>query len=632
MVKRKRSTKTAPAAEIQTTSNKEQAERLPVQLLTGRKRKLSPETSETHDPKRGGSKDVAFSVFDEIDPPSEDHTIEQATAPFIYEPLRRDVDSIRLLTLQPRQAGDSIPIVRCTLKSVAFGEKPEYEALSYTWGKATTVHTIFINDIEVPVRENLFWALRYLRKGKPRKLWIDALCIDQTSHEDKECQIRLMDYIYTRAETVLVWLGEYPTWNPPWNLTSWNGDRDGDSGQSWYASLRRWVCNNPYWSRLWIIQEIGLARRLVVHVSDRSLEWEAFIEYLYLGKQAPGHITAYPGSLLIQKLRTKRLNRNGIWNRLETLMKDFQDAECAEVMDKIYGLLGFASDCLMESIEVDYQKRRFQLYVEVVDFFNRRQHSNDLAWNAVDRSMRVVRFSQLVCKCLKSPNVPEALPYYAKPLVVEARGAFVDEIRHLGPTYTEMMSSSAANKAFKTSIHECYPHATTAVSLREAYEAYYDRLLKMTTDDTIKVCGIQLQTRYSRVFLTDEVWNAEKHIFNRAKFDLPECNKTDKPSLENPQQDVDECRMFLGNRETMGLAPAEAQVGDVVCLFWRTDVAALLRKEETSSIYRIVGRLNISTAQTQGSKVVYEDWKEPQKGSKLIVLQMCIATLNVLTR
>ncbi|KAG4435344.1 hypothetical protein IFR05_009167 [Cadophora sp. M221] len=613
MAKKKRSAKVqVPPAEIPSIPNEDQGrdEQQPtsIQLPTGRKRKPSPDPSEAPDPKRSTSKDTGpvLSTPPARATSSEDPTVEQPQplAPFIYEPLRRDVDSIRVLTLLPHEPGKQT--ICCTLAPVEFGEKPEYEALSYTWGEATTPHTIFINDIEVPVRDNLYWALIHLRKTEPRKLWIDALCIDQSSHEDKEYQIRLMSFIYTRAETVLIWLGKYPAEN--WDLRKRNNKKDRGSWLPWYTLLRGWVCENPYWRRLWIIQEIGLARNLVVHISYKSMEWEDFIEDLCLEKQTPGFITEYPGSLLVQKLRSKRQSRNTNWNSLETLLEDFQEAECAEVRDKVYGLLGFASDCLLGSIEVDYQKSRFQL------------------------TMKILRFSRLVSNCLMSPAVPEVLDFYDKPFILEARGAFVDTIQHLGPTYKEMMSSSAAHKKFKISIHECHPDATKAIMLREAFEAYYDRLLKMTTEETGKVCGFQPQARYSRAFLTDVVWNDEEHKFSQKKLDIAKCDEPDEPSLENPKQGVDGCRMFLGNRQAMGLAPPEAQVGDVVCQFWRTDVAALLRKEETSGLYRVVGRLDIARVRVHGSKDVYENWMESQEGAKMIVVQMGIATLSELTR
>lgn len=39
-------------------------------------------------------------------------------------------------------------------------------------------------------------------------LWADAICIDQTSNEERASQILLMEDIFRSAETVYAWLGE----------------------------------------------------------------------------------------------------------------------------------------------------------------------------------------------------------------------------------------------------------------------------------------------------------------------------------------------------------------------------------------------------------------------------------------
>lgn len=636
MAKKNRGAKAAPA---ESSSNQEGS---PVHISAVKKRKLSSDPSDAEDQKRSPSENIKFASNEGV-PGSREPTLESTetpSVPFVYEPLRRDIDSIRLLTLLPSSTTSSV--IHCTLSATTFGSKPLYTALSYTWGPPATTHSIVINSHTVPLRENLYWALFYLRQSSPRSLWIDALCIDQSSNEDKEYQIRLMDYIYNRAETVVVWLGKYPDTKLSWTLNkdipkkqspyAVRSEGEWSEWMEWFRILRAWVCDNPYWRRLWIIQEIGLARKLVVHISHQSIEWEDFIVELELQASAPGFDSKHPGPLLIQKLHHKRQNRHGNWNRLETLLEDFQDAECAEVRDKIYGLLGLASDCLAESIEVDYLKSRFELYAEVIEFFNGKQHSRDEGWSAVDRSMRVVRFSQLVCKILLSPSVPESPPSHANPILIQTRGAVVGHIRHLGPTYTEMMSSSTANKKFKISIHDYYPGAYEGTRLREAYEAYYDRLLKMTDEETGKFCGLQPRERYSRGFLTDVVWSGDDRVFNQKKIDIPEWHWPDGLIIQNPSREVSDRRIFLGNRETMGLAPAEAQVGDLICLFWKTDVAALLRKEEDRDLYRIVGRLNISTPRVKGSRYLYVEWKEPHKDAKIVMIQMSILTLNELTR
>lgn len=61
-------------------------------------------------------------------------------------------------------------------------ENPSYEALSYEWGtpKSDDFH-VKLNGKIVWVRENLWWALKYLRlQADYRLLWIDALCINPT--------------------------------------------------------------------------------------------------------------------------------------------------------------------------------------------------------------------------------------------------------------------------------------------------------------------------------------------------------------------------------------------------------------------------------------------------------------------
>lgn len=116
---------------------------------------------------------------------------------------------IRIVELLPARS-HSDPI-RATLVVEALGNAP-FEAVSYTWhgdGDPDIVHLqhgVYISKHEVTA--NLASALRqFRRKRRRRRLWIDAIAINQGDNVEKSAQVRVMGSIYKRATRVLVWLG-----------------------------------------------------------------------------------------------------------------------------------------------------------------------------------------------------------------------------------------------------------------------------------------------------------------------------------------------------------------------------------------------------------------------------------------
>jgi hypothetical protein len=52
-------------------------------------------------------------------------------------------------------------------------------------------------------------------------------------------------------------------------------------------------------------------------------------------------------------------------------------------------------------------------------------------------------------------------------------------------------------------------------------------------------------------------------------------------------------RIFLGSNLLLGLAPAEAKEGDIICRFVKTSVTLLFRKKGYLGAYRLVGRVEL---------------------------------------
>jgi hypothetical protein len=126
----------------------------------------------------------------------------------LYNDLNSDRKEIRVLEVDPG-AGDDI--VTCTLKHISPLDDPVpfYETISYCWGSPGRKTLLKLNGSMTLVPSTSEAAVRRMRFGdKPRVLWIDAICINQSSLSERSDQVALMSTIYSRASQNLVYLGE----------------------------------------------------------------------------------------------------------------------------------------------------------------------------------------------------------------------------------------------------------------------------------------------------------------------------------------------------------------------------------------------------------------------------------------
>lgn len=83
-----------------------------------------------------------------------------------------------------------------------------YIAVSYAWDNEIRDQEVVCNGRRLLVTKNAHGALRRLRRKMfPRYLWLDAICIDQSSMEDKNHQVAEMADIFRNASFVAVWFG-----------------------------------------------------------------------------------------------------------------------------------------------------------------------------------------------------------------------------------------------------------------------------------------------------------------------------------------------------------------------------------------------------------------------------------------
>jgi hypothetical protein len=201
---------------------------------------------------------------------------ETSSNAFFYNSLDPSIDSIRVLILEPNS--DPKAALQCKLLHKTFGQRPRYEALSYTWGRGGDKRKILIDGKDFQIGRNLWDALIHLRSpASERSIWIDTVCINQAGIPERN---RIMHHIYNRAQAVLVWLGAVDinkgVWDRTFNGVSLDDDHDGESSEILLSEM----CNRDYWNRVWIVQEIGKARVIRIHYGTETVDWDTFIDTL----------------------------------------------------------------------------------------------------------------------------------------------------------------------------------------------------------------------------------------------------------------------------------------------------------------------------------------------------------------
>lgn len=129
----------------------------------------------------------------------------RSNRPYCYEPLQH-AKSFRILSL--KLSGDQESPLRGELRDEILDKPPQYIAISYVWGSARLDHEILINGRRLAITASCATFLRNFRHAARRHpLWIDGVCIDQSSIHERNQQVTLMDKIYNKASFVWIWLG-----------------------------------------------------------------------------------------------------------------------------------------------------------------------------------------------------------------------------------------------------------------------------------------------------------------------------------------------------------------------------------------------------------------------------------------
>ena len=297
------------------------------------------------------------------------------------------------------------------------------------------------------LHDNAAAAIRRLRhSSKPVTVWIDAVCINQHDDREKESQIPLMRRIYEQANQVCIWLGEMTELselgvedmqsrvgreNKPWsgfssafnkasaNLLSPSGMlKNGTNSVAMVHTAFmvnelvlgevREILARPWWTRVWIMQEAIVARRLKLMCGDQAFEWDGVgraIDRMRGTTGSRGAIevfgTVMNPEMLVEDQTYRLISRfRDIWAKkrwnvsIFELMYEFRRLDCTDPRDRIFGFLGLAAAAFDFEIKADYQTSTADVFIRSARTIIEKSGSLDLLncrreWKGVERATRL---------------------------------------------------------------------------------------------------------------------------------------------------------------------------------------------------------------------------------------------------
>jgi hypothetical protein len=312
------------------------------------------------------------------------------TLPYQYSKL--GANTIRLLRIR---RGRAFEVVKCHFEEVPINNPGKYEAVSYVWGTDSEERSILIDGRPLAITRSAFDIIRRRRSVMfEQVIWIDQVCINQSDVAEKSSQIVMMKDIYRGAERVMAFLGPASGARLVQSHVAELHHRSNGMGLS--AEVLREIYNtepkkgrqwnaladflgNPWFRRVWIIQEATFAKTLCLFYGDVCIDWE----YLSRGAavlQDQQVLGAFPPSDGLFLTYTRQNSVIGL-NNIQTMLKfrgDVKDEgqitlglvlrsctsfDATDPRDKVYAVLGLAKDNSEDAFEADYNDANLPRFV-----------------------------------------------------------------------------------------------------------------------------------------------------------------------------------------------------------------------------------------------------------------------------
>ncbi|KAF5670876.1 hypothetical protein FHETE_4324 [Fusarium heterosporum] len=288
----------------------------------------------------------------------------------------------RLITMEYHRDIPSA-VVHLELDSYDLERHPDYETVSYSWGGEdgnSSLLTVRNKNRCQPVYVGEFWdillqtqncfsMLQYLKPPRGcRTIWVDAICINQADMSERNEQVQVMGQIYSQCSQVLLWLGAdivspipgtYPSRRSLGHVAL---DEEIDDVQE--STTLRSLLQRRYFSRVWVVQELILAPRVIMPVGNTIV---------IANPRSDGF--SLPSSLEFSWERTKtpwikhitqgKVEALGLCEVISLLSK----SQASDTRDKVFSILGLVPSCRSPTaLRPDYSLSQKHVFLGAIGY------------------------------------------------------------------------------------------------------------------------------------------------------------------------------------------------------------------------------------------------------------------------
>jgi Heterokaryon incompatibility protein (HET) len=561
----------------------------------------------------------------------------------LYQPLNLERDEIRLLHISPARKSDGIDCgIECSLTHASLGDLPEYDALSYAWGGQSDLRQIILDGYSFDITCNLYNALSRLRSFSMSKtIWIDAICINQADAAERSSQVSKMGRIFKSARKVIAWVGESDRESNLafvllHDLMECIQDRarstalikDRKYFDNWYGLYLLFY--RDYWWRVWVIQEVTLAKTITLLCGTDSISWSNLVAIQE--NLASFHIKDIDEIAHEREdLSFLRITIKSRGPRALSLSPHHEDSlevpsltqvllkhrfkEATDPKDMIYSLVGLSTAHQDPRFILDYSRSVCQVYTDAVEY--EVSTPKDLTiicamprWDSPHKLPSWVpdwSFGALGSSLLEDSSKHQ----FAAAGSSDAEAKFPEDKKILYAKGIVLNNTSIVGEVPK--MHDLDEYNASATFIR------WHKLLESETEDSISLEGAFCETILRERYQEDDVlkWRSKPDFFRwllgaytRAiqvvcpdiKLDAKLVNIASyKASWRSPLDDeilgsvlvkltaemLFGRRVFVSNSKLgqTGIGPESIVEGDVICVLLGCQLPVILRPEKSHYIY-----------------------------------------------